>query len=138
MDMRLPWALLVVTAVVGCTGTDASPEQGSAAFDRDTPVQGELFIEFTDADGVPLPAETVEISVDGAPGPEPTCMDDTCGIWVGEYAAMGRVSAWATSCGHRFGATVALGPEVDEASPYDVSLTIVGVAGLCTPANPIP
>ena len=127
--------LLCVTLLVGCGDPGDEPDQ--EALERDEPISGQIYIEFTDARGEPLPAERVEVSVDGAPAEEATCMDDGCGVWVGEFEAMGRVTAWATSCGHRFGATVPLGPDLDPASPLETGVTIVGVTGLC-PMPPTP
>jgi len=142
-----PWnmgsALLAATLLAGCAGTEVDTPEGDPAlgeFVRDQPVQGDLYIEVTDASGTPLQPDMVELRVDGVPTQTARCMDDaseTCSVWLSEFAAMERVSAWATLCGHRFGAALPLGPDVDETQPFEASVTIVAASGLCTAADPL-
>ena len=143
-----PWnwgaALLLPGLLAGCAGGDIDAlddEPGLAEFVRDAPVEGDLYIEVTNSRGEPLQPDSVVLTVDGEQTVETDCMlseDGRCRVWLGDFAAMERVTAWATSCGHRFGAAVPLGPDVDEAVPFERAVTIVGVSGLCTADEPIP
>lgn len=111
-----------------------------AEFVRELPVEGDLYVEVTNSRGEPLQPDSVVLSIDGERTIEADCMlaeEGRCRVWVGNFEAMERVTAWATSCGHRFGAAVPLGPEVDEAEPFEGAVTIVGVSGLCAADEPI-
>lgn len=136
--------LLGMLVAGGCAGADAEALDGArdlGTFIREEPVRGILYVEVADADGTPLQPETVEISLDGDAIARADCMESTaglCRVWVGELEAFERVTAWATTCGHRFGATVALGPEVDESDPFEAAVTIVGVPNLCDSVEPAP
>ncbi len=116
-------------------------EPDLAEFVRETPVEGHLYVEVTDSRGEPLQPDSVVLTTDGRQTAEANCMlseDGRCRVWSGDFEAMERVTAWATSCGHRFGAAVPLGPDVDEAEPFEGAVTIVAVSGLCTADQPIP
>lgn len=134
--------LLALSLAAGCAGADASDlgdDPSLGTFVREAPVHGDLYIEFTDARGEPLHPESVELSIDGAEGISVDCMVEEgglCTTWIGDFAALERVTAWATTCGHRFGTALPLGPDVDESAPYEASVTIVGVPGLCQPNDP--
>lgn len=143
-----PWkwaaALLLPGVLAGCAGTETDEledEPGLAEFVRDEPVQGDLYIEVTDSRGEPLQPDSVVLTIDGDQTVDADCMlseDGRCRVWIGDFAAMSHVTAWASSCGHRFGAALPLGPDVDEAEPFEGAVTIVGVPGLCTADTPIP
>ncbi|MCR9161346.1 MAG: hypothetical protein ACE37F_12195 [Nannocystaceae bacterium] len=140
-----PWnwaaALLLPGLLGGCASGEIDDDAAPGSAVREAPVQGDLFIEVTDSRGAPLQPDSVVLTIDGERTVEADCMhgeDGRCQVWVGGFAAMQRVTAWASSCGHRFGAAVPLGPEVDESEPYEGAVTIVGVAGLCTGGTPIP
>ncbi len=135
-------ALLALSLLAGCAGAnsdDLGDDPSLGTFVREAPVQGDLYIEFTDARGEPLHPESIELSIDGADGVAVDCMEEDgglCTTWLGDFEALERVTAWATSCGHRFGTALPLGPDVDESAPYQASVTIVGVPGLCQPNDP--
>ncbi len=142
-----PWnwsCLLLPLALFGCAGgdiEDVGGEPSLAEFVRETPVRGDLYIEVTDVRGKPLQPERVEISVDGETTIETTCMDEQkgrCRVWIGDFEALEHVTAWATTCGHRFGAALPLGPDVDEGLPFEAAVTVVGVQGLCGSGQPVP
>ncbi len=133
-------ALAPVLAVGCATGEiDGGPPTALAEFVREIPVQGELFVEVADLDGNPIQTEEVTISVDGGEGTPAVCLeqaDGACITWTAEFAALDRVTAWTSVCGHRFGAPVGFGPEVDESQPMDTAVTIVAVRGLCSGSKP--
>jgi len=135
-------ALLALSLIAGCAGAESNglgDDSDLGTFVRESPVKGDLYIEFTDARGEPLHPESIELSVDGAEGIAVDCMvedRERCTTWLGDFEALERVTAWATSCGHRFGTALPLGPDVDERAPYEASITIVGVSGLCQPNDP--
>ena len=134
--------MLALSLLAGCAGADVDDLAGDPSlgtFVREAPVRGDLFIEFTDVHGEPLHPDSIEISVDGAEGVAVDCMADDgglCTTWLGDFEALERVTVWATSCGHRFGTALPLGPDVDEGAPYQASVTILGVSGLCQADEP--
>ena len=135
-------ALLALSLLAGCAGADgedfdADPSLG--IFTREAPVKGDLYIEFADARGEPLRPESIELSMDGAEGIAVECLveeEGLCTTWLGDFEALERVTVWATSCGHRFGTVLPLGPDVDERAPYQASVTVLGVSGLCQADDP--
>lgn len=137
-------ALLALSWLAACAGTDVDElgeDPGLGIFVREAPVKGNLFIEFTDVHGEPLRPDSLEISVDGETGIAADCMAEDgglCTTWLGDFEALERVTASATSCGHRFGSALPLGPDVDEGAPYQASVTIVGVRGLCAAQDQTP
>lgn len=143
---RIPgFALLFAVTLAACASGEIDPIEGDPGlgnFVRDAPVRGDLYIEFTDPRGNPIQPERVILTVDGGDEVEATCMNPQeggCTVWLSDFEAMEWVSAWATTaCGHRFGTTVPLGPEVDEGEPFEAAVTIVGVSGVCEGREPIP
>lgn len=135
------FALLALSLLAGCAGADVEDfdDPSLGTFVREAPVKGDLYIEFADARGEPLHPESIELSIDGAEGIAVDCMVEdggVCTTWLGDFEALERVTAWATSCGHRFGTVLPLGPDVDERAPYQASVTILGVSGLCPADDP--
>jgi len=144
-----PWttafALLLAATLAGCAGGEIDPTEGDPGlgnFIREAPVKGDLYIEVTDPRGNPIQPERVVLTVDGGEEIEAACMDPQasgCTVWLGDFEAMEWVTAWATTpCGHRFGTTVPLGPDVDEGEPFEAAVTILGVSGLCEGRDPSP
>ena len=135
-------ALVVLSVLAGCAGGDADDLEADhdlGTFVREEPVRGDLYIEFTDARGVALHPDAIELSMDGGEGVAAECIDEEAGVcttWIRNFEALERVTVWATSCGHRFGVALPLGPDVDEATPYEASVTVVGVSGLCQASEP--
>lgn len=136
------FALLALSLLAGCAGGDVEDfddDPSLGTFVREAPVKGDLYIEFADARGEPLHPESMELSIDGAEGIAVDCMVEDgglCTTWLGDFEALERVTVWATSCGHRFGTVLPLGPDVDEGAPYQASVTILGVSGLCQADDP--
>ncbi len=135
------FALLALSTAVGCAvgEIDDGPAFELGEFVRDTPVHGELFIEVVDVEGNPVQAEEVTIAVDGGASTKASCMEQAegaCMVWTAEFAALDRVTAWTSVCGHRFGAPMSFGPEIDEAQRMEAGVTIVAVRGLCTGSKP--
>ena len=144
-----PWTsafvLLATATLAGCAGGEIDPSDGDPGlgnFVRDAPVRGNLYIEVTDPRGTPIQPELVILTADGGEPLEAQCWDPQqggCTVWLGDFEAMEWVTAWATTpCGHRFGTTVPLGPEVDEAEPFEAAVTVVSVSGLCDGRDPSP
>ena len=113
---------------------DVASELGDGI--RDTPLEADLFVDVTDADGAPVVVERVTIVMDGGEVVEATCLDDAspCETWIAPFSARERVTAWAEICGHRFGDPLRIPLESEfRSDPTALHLSVVAVADVCPP-----
>lgn len=101
--------VLVFSMLGGCASGESigEPDEFEAADlgERVEPLVGEVFVDVVDADGMPIEADAVWLTVDGARRNPAHCMDPNspeCETWFAGYEAMQRVTVWADVCGLLF------------------------------------
>lgn len=147
MRTRSVWTWVVVSTLgLGCAAGDApDPDEHDgaplSARAPDEPVDGNLIIEVVDASGRPVSVDDVTITNDGEAPSVATCFDKDeqgqCIAWIAEFSAVDHVTAWASHCGHRFGAPVLLSPDVSDV-PLDLGVSVLAVSDLCPPIRTTP
>ncbi len=101
--------VLALSMFGGCASGESIDEpDGFEAADlgeRIDPLVGEVFVDVVDAAGMPIEADAVWLTVDGARRNPAHCMDPgnpECETWFVGYEAMQRVTVWADVCGLLF------------------------------------
>ncbi|MEM6294837.1 MAG: hypothetical protein AAGA54_26430 [Myxococcota bacterium] len=141
-------SLALFTLAGGCASAelpepDGGDVPGLAAYERDSPVVGDLFIEVERPDGSSVAPDAVTIVVDGDEVTDAVCVDKeggACVLWVGDFEAWERVTAWVDLCGHRFAGPLSLAPGgiSDEAGPMSAQVTVVAVDSVCGARRHVP
>lgn len=113
-------AALLLSVLGGCASGESigEPDEFEAADlgERVDPIVGEVFVDVVDPDGMPVEADAVWLTVDGARRNSAHCMQSEspeCETWFAGYEAMQRVTVWADVCGILFLDAVTLGTGSD-------------------------